>query len=155
MHLTPLCYHNKTYDIIYDNRYDRACSAVVVALRFGTQGPGFKPGLFHKACYMPLHGCWMKLRVYFDNRYDIKFPFHMILILFTIAYMFQWYHIHGIMLDIAAWNYATEFMRLQMISDAKSYDTVSTLNFCDIIKKVWYYIWYWIWYWFFISYDIY
>ncbi len=24
--------------------------------RFGTQGPGFEPGLFHKACYMPLHG---------------------------------------------------------------------------------------------------
>jgi hypothetical protein len=30
---------------------DRACSAVVIALRFGTQGPGFKfePCLFHKA----------------------------------------------------------------------------------------------------------
>jgi hypothetical protein len=36
---------------------DRACSAVVIALRFGTQGPGFEPGLFHKAWYMPLHGC--------------------------------------------------------------------------------------------------
>ncbi len=36
---------------------DRACSVVVIALRFGTQGPGFEPGLFHKACYMPLHGC--------------------------------------------------------------------------------------------------
>jgi hypothetical protein len=36
---------------------DRACSAVVTALRFGTQGPGFEPGLFHKACCMPLHGC--------------------------------------------------------------------------------------------------
>ncbi len=34
----------------------RACSAVVIALRFGTQGPGFEPGLSHKACYMPLHG---------------------------------------------------------------------------------------------------
>jgi hypothetical protein len=34
-----------------------ACSAVVIALRFGTQGPGFEPGLFHKACYMPLHDC--------------------------------------------------------------------------------------------------
>ncbi len=32
-------------------------SAVVIALRFGTQGPGFEPGLFHKACYMPIHGC--------------------------------------------------------------------------------------------------
>jgi hypothetical protein len=36
--------------------FDRACSVVVIALRFGTQGPGFEPGLFHKACYMPLHG---------------------------------------------------------------------------------------------------
>ncbi len=35
---------------------DRACSAVVIALRCGTQDPGFEPGLFHKACYMPLHG---------------------------------------------------------------------------------------------------
>jgi hypothetical protein len=35
----------------------RACSSVVIALRFDTQGPGFEPGLFHKACYMPLHGC--------------------------------------------------------------------------------------------------
>ncbi len=34
-----------------------ACSALVIALRFGTQAPGFEPGLFHKACYMPLHGC--------------------------------------------------------------------------------------------------
>ncbi len=34
----------------------RACSAAVIELRFGTQGPGFEPGLFHKACYMPLHG---------------------------------------------------------------------------------------------------
>ncbi len=42
---------------------DLACSAVVIVLRFGTQGPGFEPGLFHKACYMPLHGFWMKLRV--------------------------------------------------------------------------------------------
>ncbi len=40
-----------------------ACSAVVIALHFGTQGHGFEPGLFHKACYMPLHGCWMKLRI--------------------------------------------------------------------------------------------
>ncbi len=32
----------------------RACSAVVIALRFGTQGPGFEPDLFRKACYMPL-----------------------------------------------------------------------------------------------------
>jgi hypothetical protein len=37
--------------------YYRACSAVVIALRFGTQGPGFEPCLFHKAWYMPLHGC--------------------------------------------------------------------------------------------------
>ncbi len=43
---------------------DRACSAVVIALRFVTQGPGFEPGLFHKACGMPLHGWWMKLRVF-------------------------------------------------------------------------------------------
>ncbi len=28
---------------------DRACSAVVIALRFGTQGPGFEPGLFYKS----------------------------------------------------------------------------------------------------------
>ncbi len=42
----------------------RACSAVVIALRFGTQDPGFEPSLFHKACYMPLHGCWMKLRLF-------------------------------------------------------------------------------------------
>ena len=27
----------------------RACSAVVIALCFGTQGPGFEPDLFHKA----------------------------------------------------------------------------------------------------------
>ena len=38
-----------------------ACSA----LRFGTQGPGFEPGLFHKACCKPLHSCLMKLRVFF------------------------------------------------------------------------------------------
>jgi hypothetical protein len=44
---------------------DQACSAAVIALRFGTQGPGFKPCLFHKACYMPLQGCSMKLRVFF------------------------------------------------------------------------------------------
>ncbi len=43
-----------------------ACSAVVMALRFGTQGPGFEPWLFHKACYMPLHGCWTKLRDFYD-----------------------------------------------------------------------------------------
>jgi hypothetical protein len=42
---------------------DRACSAVVIALRSGTQGPGFEAGLFHKACYMLLHGR-MKLRVF-------------------------------------------------------------------------------------------
>jgi hypothetical protein len=35
---------------------DRACRAVVIALRFGTQGLGFEPNLLHKACYMPLHG---------------------------------------------------------------------------------------------------
>ncbi len=29
--------------------YYRACSAVVIALRFGTQGPVFEPGLFHKS----------------------------------------------------------------------------------------------------------
>ena len=29
----------------------RACSAVVTALRAGTEGPGFEPGLFHEACY--------------------------------------------------------------------------------------------------------
>jgi hypothetical protein len=29
-----------------------ACSSLVIALSFGTQGPGFEPGLFHKACYM-------------------------------------------------------------------------------------------------------
>ncbi len=40
-----------------DGTEDRACSAVVIALRFGTQGPGFEPGLSHKACYMPLHDC--------------------------------------------------------------------------------------------------
>ncbi len=37
--------------------FHRACSGVVIALRFGTQGPGFEPGLFHKTCYMSLHGC--------------------------------------------------------------------------------------------------
>ncbi len=35
----------------------RACSAVVISLRFGTQDPGFEPGLFHKACYIALYGC--------------------------------------------------------------------------------------------------
>ncbi len=34
----------------------RACSAVVIALLSGIQGCGFEPGLFHKACYMPLDG---------------------------------------------------------------------------------------------------
>ncbi len=54
----------------------RACSAVVIVLRFGTQGPGFEPGLFHKACYMPLHGCWMKLRFFTGmNWYQIPSPF--------------------------------------------------------------------------------
>ncbi len=31
-----------------------ACSVVDIALHLYTQGPGFEPGLFHKACYMPL-----------------------------------------------------------------------------------------------------
>ncbi len=42
-------------ELITDN--DRACSAVVIVFRFGAQNPGFELGLFHKACYMPLHGC--------------------------------------------------------------------------------------------------
>jgi hypothetical protein len=33
------------------------CSTVDLALNFGTQGPGFESGFFHKACYIPLHGC--------------------------------------------------------------------------------------------------
>ncbi len=53
---------------VFPFRDNRACSAVVIALRFGTQGPGFEPGLSHKACYMPLHGCWIKLRVFFPFR---------------------------------------------------------------------------------------
>ncbi len=44
--------------------HNRACSTVVIALRFGTQGPGFEPCFFLKACYMPHHGSWMKLRVF-------------------------------------------------------------------------------------------
>ncbi len=56
---------------VLSNQEHLACSAVVIALRFGTQGPGFKPGLFHKACYMPLHGCWMKLRVFFNQEHVI------------------------------------------------------------------------------------
>ncbi len=36
---------------------NRACSSVVIALRFGTQGPGFEPCLFLKACDKPLRGC--------------------------------------------------------------------------------------------------
>jgi hypothetical protein len=51
-----------SYDQLVDGD-DRACSTVVIALCFGTQGPGFEPGLFHKAIYMPLHGCCMKRRV--------------------------------------------------------------------------------------------
>ncbi len=39
------------------NHTHLACSAVVIALHFGTQGSGFEPGLSHKAYYMPLHGC--------------------------------------------------------------------------------------------------
>ncbi len=46
-----------------ERQVDRACSAVVIALRFGIQGPGFEPGLVHKACYTPLHGGRMNLRV--------------------------------------------------------------------------------------------
>ncbi len=30
------------------------CSVVVIALHLYTEGPGFEPGIFHKACYMPL-----------------------------------------------------------------------------------------------------
>ncbi len=49
---------------------DRACSAVFMALRFGTQGPRFEPGLFHKAFYMPLHGCWRKLKTFYTTSDD-------------------------------------------------------------------------------------
>ncbi len=45
------------HSIMFTITCDRACRAVVIALRFGSQGPGFEAGLFHKACYMPLHGC--------------------------------------------------------------------------------------------------
>ncbi len=38
----------------YNTCNNWACSVVVIALYLYTQGPGFEPGLFHKACYMPL-----------------------------------------------------------------------------------------------------
>jgi hypothetical protein len=38
----------------YNTCNNWACSVVVIALHLYTQGPGFEPGLFHKAYYMPL-----------------------------------------------------------------------------------------------------
>ena len=38
----------------YNTCNNWACSIVVIELHLYTQGPGFEPGLFHKACYMPL-----------------------------------------------------------------------------------------------------
>ncbi len=38
--------------------------------------------------------------------------------------------------DIAVWYYAAEFIILQIILAAKSYDAVGTLNFYDILKTI-------------------
>ncbi len=53
---------------VVSTKDNQACSAVVIALRFGTQGPGFEPGLFHKACYMPLHGCFNEAKSFTVNK---------------------------------------------------------------------------------------
>jgi hypothetical protein len=41
---------DETIEDMHTFSFNRASSAVVIALRFGSQGPGFEHGIFHKAC---------------------------------------------------------------------------------------------------------